>query len=137
MAYWHFVSPLGWPGFHPHRSIIFCLLSDLGLNLKLDTNNVFFSDGGCDWFGLVVLGGVPHPLLGLRHRVERFPDCHQVKKGRRTFTRIDHFSTSRFIHLLWVNFKAKWNNQTVGELFLKTAERLPDKVSSPMLSSKV
>merc|ERR1719400_1277942 len=34
----------------------------------------------------------------------------------------------RFIHLLWVNFKAKWNNQTVGELFLKTAERLPDKV---------
>ena len=40
----------------------------------------FFSDGGCDWFGLVVLGGVPHPLLGLRHRVERFPDCHQVKK---------------------------------------------------------
>jgi len=34
----------------------------------------------------------------------------------------------RFIHLLWVNFKAKWRNQTVGELFLKTAERLPDKV---------
>jgi len=38
------------------------------------------TDGGCDWFGLVVLGGVPHPLLGLRHRVERFSDCHQVKK---------------------------------------------------------
>ena len=35
----------------------------------------------------------------------------------------------RFIHLLWVNFKAKWRNQTVGELFLKTAERLPDKVN--------
>ena len=30
---------------------------------------------------------------------------------------------------MWVNFKAKWRNQTVGELFLKTAERLPDKVS--------
>lgn len=35
---------------------------------------------------------------------------------------------TRFIHLLWVNFKAKWRNQTVGDLFLKTAERLPDKV---------
>jgi len=35
---------------------------------------------------------------------------------------------TRFIHLLYVNFKAKWKNQTVGDLFLKTAERLPDKV---------
>lgn len=35
---------------------------------------------------------------------------------------------TRFIHLLWVNFKAKWRNQTVGELFLLTADRLPDKV---------
>ena len=35
---------------------------------------------------------------------------------------------------MWVNFKAKWRNQTVGELFLKTAERLPDKVSNLLLS---
>jgi len=40
----------------------------------------------------------------------------------------DYQTVIRFIHLLWVNFKAKWRNQTVGELFLLTAERVPDKV---------
>jgi solute carrier family 27 fatty acid transporter 1/4 len=40
----------------------------------------------------------------------------------------DAQTVKRFIHLLWVNFKAKWRNQSVGELFLKTADRVPDKV---------
>ena len=35
----------------------------------------------------------------------------------------------RFIHLLYSNFSAKWRNHTVGDLFLKTASRLPDKVN--------
>ena len=34
----------------------------------------------------------------------------------------------RFVHLLYSNFTAKWRNQTVGDLFLKTAARVPDKV---------
>ena len=34
----------------------------------------------------------------------------------------------RFVHLLYSNFSAKWRNQTVGDLFLKTAARVPDKV---------
>ena len=38
---------------------------------------------------------------------------------------------------MWVNFKAKWRNQTVGELFLRTAERLPDKVSKSSLGKVV
>ena len=88
----------------------------------------FFSDGGCDWFGLVVLGGVPHPLLGLCHWMEGLPDCDQVGGGFHLSGRDPLIVDCRFIHLLWVNFKAKWRNQTVGELFLKTAERLPDKV---------
>jgi len=33
----------------------------------------------------------------------------------------------RFVHLLWINLNAKWRNQTVGDLFLKTADRIPDK----------
>jgi len=33
----------------------------------------------------------------------------------------------RFVHLLYSNFSAKWRNQTVGDLFLKTAARVPDK----------
>ena len=57
MAYWHFVSPLGWPGFHPHRSIFFCLLSDLGLNFKLDTNNVSFQTAAVTGLVWLFLGG--------------------------------------------------------------------------------
>ena len=30
--------------------------------------------------------------------------------------------------MLYSNFTAKWRNQTVGDLFLKTAARVPDKV---------
>ena len=33
----------------------------------------------------------------------------------------------RFVHLLWCNFHAKWMNHTVGDLFLRTSARLPDK----------
>jgi len=33
----------------------------------------------------------------------------------------------RFVHLLRVNLKAKWRDQTVGDLFLKTAARVPEK----------
>jgi len=40
----------------------------------------------------------------------------------------DAQTVQRFLHLIWVNYKAKWRNQTVGDLFLKTAERVPDKV---------
>ena len=64
--------------------------------------------------------------------MERLPDCHQVRDqscSNQPSEKISQQSIRRFIHLLWVNFKAKWRNQTVGELFLKTAERLPDKVS--------
>ena len=33
----------------------------------------------------------------------------------------------RFVHLLWCNFDAKWRNRTVGDMFLRTSLRLPDK----------
>jgi solute carrier family 27 fatty acid transporter 1/4 len=33
----------------------------------------------------------------------------------------------RFVHLLWINLNAKWRNQSVGDLFLKTADRVPEK----------
>jgi len=39
----------------------------------------------------------------------------------------DGRTAARFIHLLWVNLNAKWRNQSVGDLFLKTAARIPDK----------
>jgi len=40
----------------------------------------------------------------------------------------DLIIAKRFIHLLYSNFSAKWKNQTVGELFLRTAARVPNKV---------
>ena len=73
-------------------------------------------------------GRVSHPLLGLCHWMEGLPDCDQVGGDFYLCGRYPLIVDLRFIHLLWVNFKAKWRNQTVGELFLKTAERLPDKV---------
>jgi len=39
----------------------------------------------------------------------------------------DLIIAKRFIHLLYSNFSAKWRNQSVGDLFLKTAARVPDK----------
>ena len=73
-------------------------------------------------------GRISHPLLGLCHWMEGLPDCDQVSGDFHLCGRDPLIVDCRFIHLLWVNFKAKWRNQTVGELFLKTAERLPDKV---------
>ena len=42
----------------------------------------------------------------------------------------------RFVHLLYSNFTAKWRNQTVGDLFLKTAARVPDKVHKEKYNTK-
>jgi len=53
--------------------------------------------------------------------------------GKRTLYLIYHTldrdgrTAVRFIHLLWVNLNAKWRNQSVGDLFLKTADRIPEK----------
>jgi len=40
----------------------------------------------------------------------------------------DFIMAKRFLHLLWVNVWCKLQDRTVGDLFLRTAERLPDKV---------
>ena len=41
MAYWHLYLPLGWPGFHPHRSTLssFCILFAF---FKLDAADILY-----------------------------------------------------------------------------------------------
>jgi len=48
----------------------------------------------------------------------------------------DLIIAKRFIHLLYSNFSAKWKNQTVGDLFLRTASRVPDKTMMVLCQEK-
>jgi len=48
----------------------------------------------------------------------------------------DLIIAKRFIHLLYSNFSAKWKNQTVGELFLRTAARVPNKTMMVLCQEK-
>ena len=78
--------------------------------------------------GVAAPGRLVHSLPGMGHRQEGHPGGQQVRdqvEGE------EATHLHRFIHLLWVNFKAKWRNQTVGEIFLRTADRLPNKVRGP------
>jgi len=62
--------------------------------------------------------------------------------GKRTLYLIYHTlerdgrTAVRFVHLLWVNLNAKWRNQSVGDLFLKTAARVPDKTMMVLCHEK-
>ena len=58
---------------------LFCLFyQDLRLD-AIDVHIANVADGGCDIVGLAAFGRTPHPLLGLRHRMEGLPDRNQVE----------------------------------------------------------